>query len=253
MRQDSDPISADEDDEPRLSLNLSVPELPLFHLQFPDSGKLRAWEKALRTVHTPPNEERSDEFDHEPSAVDEDDRKETTKIPPSSAESSFGTGVSTITAATPQPDYSEFADHSSQRPSMSMHAPIDLVLVIPTSASMMGIKMDLLRSSLRFILDNLGPRDRMGLVTFGSSTGVSHIAGLTPRSWPAWPKVMESLRANSQKRSSGDLVQGANMAMDVLMQRKTINPVSSVFIVSDSPASEYENTDFVIQRAEAAK
>lgn len=233
-----------------MTLNLSVPELPLFHLQFSEHSQLRSWERVLSTVNAPHLHPRLQGYERDPSSVDDEERKEIGHHTMSSADSSFGTSRSTITAPA---RYSGFSDNANQRMSVSLHAPIDLILAIPVSSSMHGIKMDQLRDSLRFLLHALGPRDRMGLVAFGSSTGVSQVAGLTTSTWPGWQRVLESLRAANQKGSGGDLVEGANVAMDLLMQRKTVNPVSAVLIISDSSTSENENIDFVVQRAEAAK
>lgn len=242
---------ARKDDDNRLSLNLSVPELPLFHLQFPNDYQLQMWEQALSKVLAPQINGKTNGYDHDHSPGDDDeDRKETAGRTISSVASSYGANKSVV--AMP-PDYNDFAEHVNERMSISLHAPIDLVLVVPVAASMSGIKMDLMRDSLRFLIQNLGPRDRMALVAFGASTGVSRVVGLTTKTWPGWPTVLETLHATGQKTSAGDLVQGANVAMDILMQRKTINPVSSLFVVSDSSIAENESIDFVVQRAEAAK
>lgn len=136
---------------------------------------------------------------------------------------------------------------------MSLHAPIDLIVVIPLSHSSHGIKLDLLRHSVRFLIQSLGPRDRLGLVSFGSGSGVSHIAGLTSKAWPGWSTTLDALHAPTSRNPGGDVVAATNVAMDILMQRQTLNPVSSVMMISDSSVSEEEGVDFVISRAEAAK
>jgi hypothetical protein len=41
--------------------------------------------------------------------------------------------------------------------------------------------------------------------------------------------------------------------MDLLMQRKSANPISNILLISDSSTSDAESVDFVVQRAEAAK
>jgi hypothetical protein len=41
--------------------------------------------------------------------------------------------------------------------------------------------------------------------------------------------------------------------MDLLMQRKSTNPISSILLISDSSTADPEGVDFVVQRAEAAK
>ena len=104
-----------------------------------------------------------------------------------------------------------------------------------------------------FRSQNLGDRDRMGLVTFGSSGGGVPIVGMTSKAWKDWPKVLDSIRPVGQKSMRADVVEGANVAMDLLMQRKSNNPLSAILLISDSSTSDAESVDFVVSRAEAAK
>lgn len=53
----------------------------------------------------------------------------------------------------------------------SHRIPQDVVLVVDTSGSMRGVKMDQARKAIRYCLDNLGPKDRFALINF--STGVT--------------------------------------------------------------------------------
>lgn len=118
---------------------------------------------------------------------------------------------------------------------------------------MQGLKIQLLRDILRFLVMNLGDHDRMGLVTFGSSGGGMPIVGMTSKTWNGWGKVLESVRPLGQKSLRADVVEGANVAVDLLMQRKNSNPLSSILLISDSATSDSESVDFVVSRAEAAK
>jgi len=93
----------------------------------------------------------------------------------------------------------------------------------------------------------------MGLVTFGASGGGMPIVGMTSKAWTGWPKVLESIKPLGQKSLRADVVEGANVAMDLLMQRKSSNPLSSILLISDSATSDSESVDFVVSRAEAAK
>lgn len=135
----------------------------------------------------------------------------------------------------------------------SVHVPLDLVVVIPVSSSMQGLKITLLRDALKFLVQNLGERDRMGLVTFGSSGGGVPLVGMTTKAWSGWTKILNSIRPVGQKSLRADVVEGANVAMDLLMQRKSNNPISTILLISDSSTADVESVDFVISRAEAAK
>ena len=136
---------------------------------------------------------------------------------------------------------------------VSIHVPLDIVVVIPVSSSMQGLKITLLRDALKFLVQNLGERDRMGLVTFGSSGGGVPLVGMTTKTWSGWSKILASIRPVGGRSLRADVVEGANVAMDLLMQRKSNNPIATILLISDSSTSDGESVDFVVSRAEAAK
>jgi hypothetical protein len=233
-----------------LTLSLSVAELPSFHLQFPDRSALELWRRALMDIRMDfPMSRGMPDYDQDHSGTEEDDYRRPKRV--SSVNSSYGAARSTMTAPT---EYtSSRASPPEPRLTGSIHVPIDVVVVIPVSSSMQGLKINLLRDTLRFLVHNLGERDRMGLVTFGSSGGGVPIVGMTGKAWRDWPKVLDSVRPVGQKSLRADVVDGANVAMDLLMQRKSSNPLASILLISDSSTSDVESVDFVISRAEAAK
>jgi len=59
--------------------------------------------------------------------------------------------------------------------------PRDMVLVLDTSGSMRGVKMEQARKALRYCLDNLGPKDRFGLMNFATTVN-KYKDGLTDSS-----------------------------------------------------------------------
>ncbi|KAL1655695.1 hypothetical protein SLS61_001718 [Didymella pomorum] len=233
-----------------LTLSLSVAELPSFHLQFPDRSALELWRRALMDIRMDfPMSKGMPDYDQDYSGTEEDDYRRPKRV--SSVNSSYGAARSTMTAPT---EYtSSRASPPEPRLTGSIHVPIDVVVVIPVSSSMQGLKINLLRDTLRFLVHNLGERDRMGLVTFGSSGGGVPIVGMTGKAWRDWHKVLDSIRPVGQKSLRADVVDGANVAMDLLMQRKSSNPLASILLISDSSTSDVESVDFVISRAEAAK
>jgi Mg-chelatase subunit ChlD len=241
-------------DEPILTLNLLVNDLPSFHLQFQNRNQLEVWKRALLDVHSPePPLRGPQDYDQEFSGPDEDDFAKAAKTGQrvSSTTSSQGLSRSVRTAPT---DYAPSVRTGREHHvPPSLHVPIDIVVVIPISSSMQGLKISLLRDTLRFLVQNLGERDRMGLVTFGSSGGGVPLVGMTTKAWTGWNKTLASIRPVGQKSLRADVVEGANVAMDLLMQRKAANPISTILLISDSSTSDAENVDFVIQRAEAAK
>lgn len=198
-----------------------------------------------------PNSSRVPDFDLDNSGNEDDDYRANRHNRSSAGHSSYGAGRSNVTAPT---EYtSSRAGRPEPRLAGSIHVPLDMVVVIPVSSSMQGLKINLLRDTLKFLVQNLGERDRMGLVTFGSSGGGVPIVGMTSKTWKDWPKVLDSIRPVGQKSLRADVVDGANVAMDLLMQRKSNNPISSIMLISDSSTSDAESVDFVVSRAEAAK
>ncbi|KAJ5513037.1 hypothetical protein N7463_002589 [Penicillium fimorum] len=235
-------------DEPILSLILSVTELPCFYLRFRNRNLLDTWRRSLIDLH-PEAISRQNDYDYDNSGAEEDDYRGSRGIQrQASVNSSYGAGKSINTAIT------DYTNPDTEFPSINtVHIPLDLVVVIPVSSSMQGLKITLLRDALKFLVHNLGPRDRMGLVTFGSSGGGVPLVGMTTKSWAGWSKILESIRPVGQKSLRADVVEGANVAMDLLMQRKFNNPVSTILLISDSSISDPESVDFVVSRAEAAK
>ncbi|KAK3985541.1 Pleckstrin homology domain-containing protein [Cladorrhinum sp. PSN332] len=239
-------------DENILTLSLSVNELPQFHLRFENRNQLKLWQQALldlNAIETSPI--RSPEYDRgEFSEADEDDWHRNGSARPervSSLASSWGGAKSATTAPT---EYTNFA-RSPLLP--SIHVPVDVVVVVPISASMQGVKINLVRDALRFMVNTLGDRDRMGLVTFGSSGGGVPIVGMTTKAWPGWNNVLNSVKPVGQKSYRADVVEGANVAMDLLMGRKYNNPIATIMLISDASTSDADSVDFVVSRAEAAK
>lgn len=238
-----------------LTLNLSVAELPQFHLSFLSHANLDQWKRALLDMHSdtslgsPIYEDKHSSN----SDMDEDEcgHKITRRVS-SAASNCSGTHGGARSIATAATEYSTTSTKGRKIP-RSVHIPLDIVVVIPVSSSMQGLKINLLRDSLKFLVHNLGERDRLGLVTFGSSGGGVPLTGLTTKAWTGWPKVIASIRPVGQKSLRADVVEGANVAMDLLMQRKSSNPIGSILLISDSSTLETEAVDFVVSRAEAAK
>ncbi|KAJ3478115.1 hypothetical protein NLG97_g8663 [Lecanicillium saksenae] len=239
-------------DENILTLSLSVNELPQFHLRFSNRNQLKLWNQALldlNAVETSPI--RSPEFERgDMSETDEEtDWQRSRPQRVSSTTSSWGP-KSVTTAPT---EYTNNFSAKMNRMSASIHVPSDVVVVVPISSSMQGVKINLVRDALKFMVNTLGERDRMGLVTFGSGGGGVPIVGMTTKGWPGWGSILSSIKPVGQKSHRADVVEGANVAMDLLMQRKHSNPLATIMLISDASTSDADSVDFVISRAEAAK
>ncbi|EEY22824.1 von Willebrand and RING finger domain-containing protein [Verticillium alfalfae VaMs.102] len=237
-------------DENVLTLSLSVAELPQFHLRFENRNQLKLWQQALldlNAVETSPI--RSPEYDRgDLSEVEEEDWQRSRPQRVSSVASSWGGAKSATTAPT---EYTNF-QRSPGLPAL-VHVPIDVVVVVPISSSMQGVKINLVRDALKFMINTLGDRDRMGLVTFGSGGGGVPLVGMTTKAWPGWNNILSAIKPIGQKSHRADVVEGANVAMDLLMQRKHNNPIATIMLISDASTSDADSVDFVVSRAEAAK
>jgi len=209
------------------------------------------WRKALLNINQIAALDESDELENSGTDEDEFAASKNRRTISSMQSSSYGAARSNYTAPT---DYTSVSrDAGTIRPKVPIHVPIDIVVVIPVSSSMQGLKISLLRDVLRFLIYNLGDTDRLGLVTFGSSGGGVPVVGMTTKSWNGWSRILESIKPLGQKSLRADVVEGANVAVDLLMQRKSANALSSILLISDSAITDTESVDFVVSRAEAAK
>ncbi|KAH7038097.1 Pleckstrin homology domain-containing protein [Microdochium trichocladiopsis] len=236
-------------DENVLTLSLSVAELPQFHLRFENRNQLKLWQQALLDLNALEGSPvRSPDYDRaEASETDEDDWNRANRPQRVSSLASSWGHKSATTAPT---EYTNFAKAQIYS---SVHVPIDVVVVVPISSSMQGVKINLVKDALKFMVSTLGERDRMGLVTFGSGGGGVPIVGMTTKAWHGWNNVLASIKPVGQKSHRADVVEGANVAMDLLMQRKFNNPIATIMLISDASTSDADSVDFVVSRAEAAK
>lgn len=223
---------------------------------FNERNQLDIWRRALAELDNfDASEVQMAEYGQDSSGTEEDEYRNGASSNPKRASSahssSYGANRSAATAPT---EYTNSRGGREMRLSASsIHVPLDIVVVIPVSSSMQGLKINLLRDALRFMVSHLGENDRMGLVTFGSAAGGVPLVGMTSKKWKGWPQILSSIRPVGQKCMRADVVEGANVAMDLLMQRRSSNPLSSILLISDSPTSDADSVDFVISRAEAAK
>ncbi|OBT82209.1 hypothetical protein VE02_08994 [Pseudogymnoascus sp. 03VT05] len=238
-------------EENTLTLSLSVAELPQFHLQFDNLTQLRMWQQALQDLHSPeaPSTNGVDYDQDAASEAEEEDWRRT--VPSSKRDSSLHSSSYAGRSATTAP--TEYTNHRSVRLPDPIHIPVDIVVVVPVSSSMQGVKISLVRDALNYMVQNLGERDRMGLVTFGSGGGGVPLVGMTTKTWSGWSNVLSQIKPVGQKLHRADVVEGANVAMDLLMQRKNNNPIATILLISDASTSDTDSVDFVASRAEAAK
>lgn len=228
-------------ENPILHLRLSAPDVPSFYLLFNNHSDMHVWKDAVVDLVHPEVIEKSAEHFMEPII---DDYKGTDAQQPASYTKSRSSG-SGIT------EFKSLQNANFNQP--SAHVPLDIVIVASMYQSMHGIKLTVLKDTLRFVLSNLGPYDRLSIVTFGAASGPVVHTELMHCSWSGWDERINSLRPATAKNMRGDMVEGTNTAMDLLMSRTFRNPLAAVLLISDSHLPEPEDVDYVISRAEAAK
>ncbi|GMH02681.1 hypothetical protein Nepgr_004520 [Nepenthes gracilis] len=109
-------------------------------------------------------------------------------------------------------------------------APVDLVTVLDVSGSMGGAKLSLLKRAVCFVAENLGPSDRLSVVTFSSTAQrVSPLRRMTDENREDVIAVINSLSASG----GTSIVQGLKKGVRVLEERREKNPVASIMFLSD--------------------
>jgi len=114
-------------------------------------------------------------------------------------------------------------------PAAAGRAPVDLVAVLDVRGSMAGAKLELVKRGMGFVIDSLGPRDRLSVVVF-SDAGARRVVRLTCMS--------EDGKATARHAAAGsgpaDLRGGLDEAAKVFDGRRHKNDnVAAVILLSD--------------------
>ncbi|XP_019107309.2 E3 ubiquitin-protein ligase WAV3 isoform X1 [Beta vulgaris subsp. vulgaris] len=124
------------------------------------------------------------------------------------------------------------SNYNPSSPSGSQHsrAPVDLVTVLDVSGSMAGTKLALLKRAMGFVIQHLGPRDRLSVIVFSSSA-----RRLFPLRRMTDTGRRQALQAVNSLSSNGgtNIAEGLKKGAKVMLERKYKNPVSSIILLSD--------------------
>ncbi|KAL5217549.1 hypothetical protein ABZP36_018233 [Zizania latifolia] len=114
--------------------------------------------------------------------------------------------------------------------SVSSRAPLDLVTVLDVSGSMSGIKLALLKRAMSFVIQTLGPNDRLSVIAFSST---AH--RLFPLRRMTLTGRQQALQAISSLVASGgtNIYEGLKKGAKVVNDRRLKNPVCSIILLSD--------------------
>lgn len=109
-------------------------------------------------------------------------------------------------------------------------APLDLVAVLDISGSMAGPKLDLMKQAMGFVIRNLGPSDRLSIVSF--SDRAQRICPLRLMNHSGKQLALHSV--NSLGILGGThIAAGLHTGAKVMTDRRFKNPVSSIIFLSD--------------------
>ncbi|XP_062082121.1 E3 ubiquitin-protein ligase WAV3-like [Humulus lupulus] len=114
--------------------------------------------------------------------------------------------------------------------SQDPRAPVDLVTVLDVSGSMAGTKLALLKRAMGFVVQNLGPSDRLSVIAFSSTA-----RRLFPLRRMTESGRQQALQAVNSLISNGgtNIAEGLRKGAKVLVDRKCKNPVCSIILLSD--------------------
>ncbi|KAL6276140.1 hypothetical protein ACE6H2_019741 [Prunus campanulata] len=127
--------------------------------------------------------------------------------------------------------------------------PVDLVTVLDVSGSMAGTKLALLKRAMGFVVQNLGPSDRLSVIAFSSTA-----RRLFPLRRMTETGRQQALQAVNSLVSNGgtNIAEALRKGTKVLVDRKWKNPVCSIILLSDgqdtytviSPGGVHPRTDY---------
>lgn len=113
-------------------------------------------------------------------------------------------------------------------------APIDIVCVIDKSGSMDGAKLELVRATLAFMVDQLKEEDKLSVVEFESNVSTSlPLTTMSKDGKKEAKKVIQGIRIGNSTNLSGGLFEG----LEVLRNRADPRDVSSILLFTDGQAN----------------
>ncbi|GAA5995077.1 VWA and PH domain-containing RING finger protein [Rhodotorula paludigena] len=147
--------------------------------------------------------------------------------------------------------------------------PLDLMLILSVPPPGSGaLKTDILKSALDFIVQHVGPRTRLSVVTYSSGEGSRAVLRKTPFIAVGKPegkrrleKVVQELGCEmddltsmiEHKEDRVNVVTACNLALDIVLQRKVKSALTGMILLNDGrDGAQKQQMDLVMARAEAA-
>ncbi|CAM0945216.1 unnamed protein product [Alopecurus aequalis] len=112
----------------------------------------------------------------------------------------------------------------------SSRAPVDLVTVLDVSGSMAGTKLALLKRAMGFVIQHLGPSDRLSVIAFSSTARrLFHLRRMSHSGRQQALQAVNSLGAGG----GTNIADALKKAAKVIEDRSYKNPVCSIILLSD--------------------
>ncbi len=108
---------------------------------------------------------------------------------------------------------------------------LDLVVVIDVSGSMKGQKIELVKTTLDFVIDELDERDRISIITFNSN--VNKICGLKSMTKSNKEGLKDLCKTKLNPKGCTNIKKAMTSAYNVLIERTQANDSSAIFLISD--------------------
>ncbi|CAH8251541.1 unnamed protein product [Arabidopsis lyrata] len=109
-------------------------------------------------------------------------------------------------------------------------APLDLIAVLDVSGSMAGVKLELVKKAMGFVIQNLGETDRLSVISFSSTAQrLFPLRLMSETRKQAAMKAVNSLVA----RGGTNIAEGLKIGARVIEDRRWKNPVSGMMLLSD--------------------
>lgn len=138
-----------------------------------------------------------------------------------------------INLKAPAPNFSENMSRNqanSPHVSQTSRTPVDLVTVLDVSGSMAGTKLALLKRAMGFVIQNLGPNDRLAVIAFSSTA--RRLFPLRRMSETGRQQALQAV--NSLVANGGtNIAEGLRKGAKVMEDRREKNPVASIILLSD--------------------
>ncbi|CAN6217804.1 unnamed protein product [Urochloa humidicola] len=115
-------------------------------------------------------------------------------------------------------------------PSDVARAPLDLVTVLDISSSMKGQKLQLVKRAMCFVIDQLGPADRLSVLAFSATARrITRLARMSAEGKAAAKQAVELL----VPESGTNIGEGLRVGAQVLSARRHRNAVAAMILLSD--------------------